>query len=60
MEIICTVKEFADLVRGCHDVMNNNTCNKCALYRLCRETDGNIDQYVKAANIFEEVESGGE
>ena len=54
MRIICTVEEFANLVRGCHDATELNTCNKCALYKLCYETDGNITQYVTAADIVEE------
>ncbi len=56
MRIICTVEEFANLVRGCHDAMGSVNCCKCALYKVCCEYDGNITQFVKAADIVDEQE----
>ncbi len=56
MRIICTVEEFANLVRGCHDAMQSNNCCKCALYKLCYEYDGSIEQFVQAADIVDEEE----
>ena len=54
VKIFCTVEEFADLVRGCHDTQESNNCGKCALYRVCREYDGTITQFVDASSILPE------
>lgn len=54
MKITCTVEEFADMLRGCHEVTELKNCTKCALYRICREYDGNIAQFVTADTIIEE------
>ena len=56
MRIICTVEEFANMVRGCHDANELGHCDKCALHRVCYECDGNITQFVKAADIVDEQE----
>lgn len=56
MRIICTVEEFANLVCGCHDATILNNCTKCALHKVCCEYDGNITQFVKAADIVDEQE----
>lgn len=55
VKIYCTVEEFADLVRGCHEMQENHNCSKCALYRVCREYDGTITQFVDAASILPEA-----
>ena len=60
MRIICTVEEFANLVRGCHDTTELNNCSKCALHKVCYEYDGNITQFVKAADIVDEQEDEDE
>jgi hypothetical protein len=54
MKITCTVEEFANMVLGCHDVMESKNCSKCALYCICSEYDGNITQFVTADTIIEE------
>ena len=53
MKIICTVSEFADLVRGCNDFRNGAvTCSKCPLSSCC--TDGFIEQFISAKDVIEE------
>lgn len=55
MKIVCTVQEFVEIVRGCHDTQRNANCTKCALYRLCAaESDGNVTQFVTAESILPE------
>lgn len=56
MKITCTVSEFADMVRGCQHACMNGACNKCALYTICRELDGSIEQFVSADRIVDEQE----
>lgn len=59
MKIFCSVEEFAEIVRGCHETQKNGNCGKCALNRLCREEDGNVTQYVSAATILPEPQQEG-
>lgn len=60
VKIYCTVEEFAEIVRGCHDTQYSGNCAKCALYRLCRESDGNATQYVSADTILPEPQEEAE
>lgn len=56
MRIICTIKEFANMVRDCHDSGTTGNCEKCAIYHICYEYDGDITQFVEAADIVDEQE----
>lgn len=57
MRIICTVSEFADMVRGCHEASKLGGCSKCGLYNICRESDGSIEKYISAADIVDNEEA---
>lgn len=54
MKVFCTVEEFAEIVRGCHDTQRNANCTKCALYRVCAEGDRDVTQFVAAETILPE------
>lgn len=56
VKIICTVSEFADIVRGCNDVRRLGRCSPdyCPLYEVCSCFDGKIEQFVAATGIVEE------
>jgi hypothetical protein len=56
MKIYCTVEEFADLVRGCQASEESGNCPKCALYRVCREGDRDVSQFVSFYSILPELE----
>lgn len=56
MKITCTVSEFANLVCGCQHACMNSACHKCALYTICSERDGSIEQFVSADRIVDEQE----
>lgn len=53
MRIICTVSEFADMVRGCQEASQLGGCSKCGLYNICREYDGSIERFVSADDIVD-------
>lgn len=51
IKIKCTVKEFAEMVRGCS---NGSSCNQCALHGVC---DGSgVEQFIEAGNIMDNPE----
>lgn len=53
MEIICTVKEFAEMVRSC---ARGSSCVQCALHEVC---DGEgVEQFVPADNILDNPKEG--
>lgn len=55
MKIVCTVNEFAEIVRGCHDIAQNAHCfGNCPLCGVCG--DGNIEQFVSAKDISDDAE----
>lgn len=55
MKIACTVKEFAEIVRGCHEITENARCySGCPLREVCG--DGNIEQFVSACDITDDAE----
>lgn len=56
MRIICTIKEFANMVRDCHGSVTSGTCGRCAINHICYENDGDITQFVEAADIVDEQE----
>lgn len=46
IEIRCTVKEFAEMVRAC---TNGSSCHQCTLHHIC---DGSgVEQFVQADDI---------
>ena len=55
MRIICTVKEFAEIIRGCDAFRNRvmNSCSQCPLGYVCN--DGFVEQFVAAADVIEEA-----
>ena len=55
MRIICTVEEFAEIIRGCAAFRNSamNSCSQCPLCYVCK--DGFIEQFVAAADVIEEA-----
>lgn len=56
MRIVCTVKEFGQLVRGCE----KNDCYHCTLSDVCNDgEDGGIEKFISAADVIEEPETGG-
>lgn len=52
MKIVCTVKEFGQLVRGCE----KRSCYQCPLEEICGDhPEGNgIEQFISAADVVEE------
>lgn len=52
MKIICTVKEFGQIVRGCE----KRSCYQCPLEDVCGDhPEGNgIEQFVSAENVVED------
>ena len=48
MKIICTVDEFARMVRRC----NSGSCYNCAFGDICGDTLG-IEQFVSAENVID-------
>ena len=56
MKIVCTVSEFANLVRGCYSAQTNNACSKCTLYNICRNYAGSVEQFVVAEDITDDEE----
>ena len=57
MRIICTVKEFGQLVRGCE----KRSCYNCPLEEVCSanpDTNG-IEDFVSAGDVIDEPETGG-
>lgn len=58
MKIACTVNEFAEIVRGCHNITENARCfNACPLHEICG--DGSIEQFVSAKDISDDAEVEG-
>lgn len=57
MEILCTVKEFVEIIKGCDAAIKNGHCNTCPLAELCGQDE--IDQFVKAKNILGDSEEKG-
>lgn len=54
MKIICTIREFGEMVRQCE----YGSCPCCALNHVC--DNGGIEQFVSAENVIpEDVPSGG-
>lgn len=52
MKISCTVKEFAQIVRGCE----KNSCYNCPLSEVCGgDKEKGIEQFVEAADVVEDV-----
>lgn len=54
MKIACTVSEFADIVRGCHDAAKNGLCLKCPIHCAC--SGCGIEQFVSAHDVFDDAE----
>lgn len=54
VKIYCTVEEFADLVRGCLLAEESGNFTKCAMYRICREGDRDVTQFVSFDSILPE------
>lgn len=53
MRIICTVKELADIIRGCAEYRRcNATCSRCPFVDVCE--DGFIEQFIAAGDVVEE------
>ena len=58
MKIVCTVNELAEIIRGCHDIMQNARCfGNCPLREVCG--DGRIEQFVSAKDISDDAEVEG-
>ena len=57
MRIICTVKEFGELVRGCA----KRDCYHCIISEICGDADDEprVEKFISAADIIEEPETGG-
>lgn len=53
MKIICTVEEFAAIVRGCAAAIAAGCCSRCALSDVCHDR---IECFVQAENIIEPKE----
>lgn len=56
MKIVCTVKEFGQIVRGCKEMSRVNGCTECPLFDVC--ADGFIEQFVSAEDVMPEQEEG--
>ena len=56
MKITCSVREFAAMVRACHDASKEWNCKYCALYELCSENSLQIENYISAADVVAEKE----
>lgn len=54
MRIICTVKEFGQIVRGCA----KGDCYHCIFSDICKDCEG-IEKFISAADVIEEPETGG-
>ena len=52
MKIICTVDEFAKLVRGCE----KSSCYNCPLNDVCGDSVEKIEQFITAADVVENTE----
>ena len=50
MKIICTLTEYARLIRGCQHCMESGDCGCCTLDKICSE------QYLEDAVEFEIVD----
>ena len=58
MKIVCTVSEFAEIVRGCHDITEKHNCfSDCPLRTVCG--DGSIEQFISAKDISDDAEVEG-
>lgn len=54
MQILCTVPEFAEIIRGCSNTMEAGNCPECPLYNVCDcdgSPDSGIERFVSAENI---------
>ena len=54
MKIICTLEEYARLIRGCQHCMETSDCGCCPLDKICH------DQYLEDSVEFEIVEADAE
>ena len=50
MKIICTLEEYAQLIRGCQHCMESSDCGSCPLDKICH------DNYLEDSVEFEIVE----
>lgn len=55
MKISCTVKEFGQIVRGCEKC----SCYNCPMADVCNGREGGIEQFIIAADVVDEPETGG-
>ena len=55
MKISCTVKEFGQIVRGCEKC----SCYNCPLIEICGDKEKGVEQFISAADIVAEPETGG-
>lgn len=55
MKIVCTVSEFAGIVRGCYTLTNRANCVSCPFYEVCG--DGTIEQFVSVKDITDDDET---
>mgnify|MGYP003294072696 CR=1 FL=1 len=57
MRIICTVSEFADIVRGCDNARRLGHCrgDACPLFDVCGWGEGKIEQFITAADVVDEM-----
>jgi len=56
MKIVCTVKEFATLVRGCAETSGKFGCGYCPMRDICN--DGVVEQFVDRSGIIDEAKEG--
>lgn len=60
MKIICNKREFAQLVRECANVSNNEKCHGCIFAPICTQGgDALYDEIMVRIEDICEVEAGG-
>lgn len=55
MKIVCTVDEFAAMVKGCASLRGMYGCTKCPLCDVCNMGDERgVEKFITAENVIED------